>query len=98
MRNDLSGSRLRESLDLSWRVYDYVVDLPFFRCDQVNHLVKLSCKQVQAGQNSAVRTQLVRLHDFLVLNGVSDVDIAGIGDLKNGGVKIYVVASFALLT
>ncbi len=53
------------------------------------HLVKLRSKQVEAGDDAAVGSQLVLLHDLLVVDGVPDVNVSGVGHLPARRVQIY---------
>ena len=59
LSNDLTGSRLGESLNLPRRVDNYIVNLTFFGGDEVDDLVELGCEKVEAGENGTVRTELV---------------------------------------
>jgi hypothetical protein len=63
---------------LSRSVHDHVINLALLLLDQVDHLVELGSKQVETGQDGSVGPKRVGFHNFLVLDTVSDVDVAGI--------------------
>jgi hypothetical protein len=58
---------------------------------QSAHLIKLSGEEVKAGDDAPVWTQLILLHDLLVVDGVPDVNVSRIGHLPTRGVQVHYV-------
>ena len=52
-------------------------------------LVEFGGKEIQTGDNSSVGTELVLLHDLLVVDRVPDVDVGWEGDLPAGRVQVH---------
>ena len=55
---------------------------------QTEDLVNLRGEEVEGGEDAAVGAEVVLLHDFFVVDGVTDVDIAVEGDVADGGVEV----------
>ena len=60
-------------------------------------MIELSREYVQACENGAIGAQLILLHDGLVFDAVTDVDVCRKLDVEDRGVQVDVVRLFALL-
>lgn len=58
----------------------------FFQKPQ--YLIHLRCEEVERGQDPTVRAEVILLHDFLVVDRVSDVYVALEGDSQDGRVEV----------
>ena len=60
-------------------------------------MIELSREYVQACENGAIRAQQILLHDGLVFDAVTDVDVRRKLDVEDRGVQVDVIRLFALL-
>ncbi|TLD03438.1 uncharacterized protein PgNI_11601 [Pyricularia grisea] len=84
---DLAGSVHQDVLDglapgILWRVSGCAL------LQQVQYLVNLCREQVQRCEDAAVGSQVVLLHDLLVVDRVADVDVAVERDVEHGRVEV----------
>lgn len=56
------------------------------------HLVEPRREQVARREDAAVGPEAVLLHDVLVVDGVPDVDVGAVWQLRDRGVEVYDVA------
>lgn len=58
---------------------------------EVHDLIDLGDEEIEGGEDAAVWTEVVLLHDFFVVDGIADVDVAFKGDVADGGVEVHYV-------
>ncbi len=66
--------------------------------NQIDDLVELSGEKIETSKDSSVGSKRVRFHNFFVLDGVSDVYVAWVGDIQHGWVQIYIIGLLSFLT
>lgn len=56
--------------------------------EQVDDLVNFCREEVQGRQDAAVRSQVVLLHDLLIVDRVADVNVAFERDVEHSGIQV----------
>lgn len=51
-------------------------------------LINLRGKEVESCEDTAIRAEIILLHNFFVVDGVANVDVAVEGDISDSGVEI----------
>lgn len=64
--------------------------------EELQDLVDLGREQVEGRKDATVRTEVVLLHDFLVVNRVSNVNIALEGHVEYSWIEVYDVGRISL--
>jgi len=64
--------------------------------NSTSHLVKSSREEVEGGHDGSIRTQTVLTHDFLVIDGIPDINIGSERHRPDRWIQVEVVSFLAL--
>lgn len=85
--DDSSTGAPSEYFNLTWRVDQNRFGRRFL--NEGKNLVKLGGEEVQRGQDATVGAEVIRRHDILIGNRVSNVDVGIEGKFGHSRVQIY---------
>ena len=75
-----------------------LLELALFGTNERDYLVKLSSKEIKGSQDGSVWSELISLHDILVLDRVTNVNVAWKRYLQYCGIQVYIIRLLSMLT